>query len=97
MSTEETLQQEAQLNEDLHDASKAKDVLENKTFELAWKTVRVSMLEELLNCSVRDKEGREYLWLSIKALDNVIGQLRSMIDSGTMAEHQLNSLHKSKD
>ena len=85
---------DGKLNLELHEAGKARTVLDDETFDLAWKTVKANLLDELLNCPYRDKEGREYLWISLKALDSVVGQLRSMVDTGPMAEHQLNSLHK---
>ena len=75
-------------------AGQAKHLKDDPAYQLAFANVRATFMDELLKCPYRDKEAREYLWLSLKALDAIDVQLNSMIDTGKMAAIQKDTLHK---
>lgn len=72
----------------------AKQLLENPLFQQAIENVRQGILEKWRACPVRDKEGAHELKLMDKVLTDIEGYIKQVLDTGKMAEIQLDAERK---
>ncbi len=79
----------ANLESEISRGENAKRLLEDEIFQEAFSVVRQRLIDEMMNTPVRDTEGREFLFLAIKSLDQVKNAVVSVIESGAMARIQL--------
>jgi hypothetical protein len=75
--------------EALDRAGKAKALLGNGLLIEARELVRTAILAKWETAPVRDKEGREYLFLQLKALNDVWAVLEQAVADGKIAEHSI--------
>ena len=67
----------------------AAQVLDNEAFKLALETLRQNGINALLDCPIRDAEGRLLLAQYVKIVDKFKSELISLIESGKFAQHQI--------
>lgn len=67
----------------------AAQVLDNEAFKLALETLRQNGINALLDCPIRDAEGRLLLAQYVKIVDKFKAELISLIESGKFAQHQI--------
>lgn len=80
-----------------HAASQAKELLDHPVLQEAFATLEATYLSAWRSAPARDTEGREGLWYMLKALDGVKGHLTTTLETGRMAEAQLQSLRSQAD
>jgi len=64
---------------------RAAELLDDPLLREAFTRMRERFTAELFDAPMRDKEGREQLWLMRKCLDAVEGQLQTVMQTGRMA------------
>lgn len=67
----------------------AAQVLDNEAFKLAMDSLKQSGIEAMLNCPIRDNEGRLLLAQYVKVVDKFRSDLISMVESGKFAQRQI--------
>lgn len=67
----------------------AAQVLDNEAFKLAMASLRQSGVDAMLNCPIRDNEGRLLLAQYVKIVDKFKADLISMVESGKFAQRQI--------
>lgn len=77
------------LEQRLFDGSRAKEVLENEAFTAAFEAIEKEIIEQWMSSPARDVEGREKLWSYLSLLKKVKAQLVSTLESGRLAEIDL--------
>jgi hypothetical protein len=77
------------LEDRLHAGSRAKEVLENEEFQAAFAAVEQEIIDKWTNSPARDAEGRESLWQYLMLLRKVKAQLQTTLESGKLAEMDL--------
>lgn len=80
--------------QELYNANRAKEVLENEAYILAHDEIRKELIQQWENAPVRDTAGRESLWIMLKQLDKLRLTLEGMVQGGRLAE--LNLAHVTK-
>lgn len=73
----------------IHDASRAREVLENEAFQWAFATLKKEIIETWQEAPEQDAAGREKLWLSLKLLEKVQANLAVRLESGKLARLEL--------
>jgi len=51
--------------------------------------IKTELMDAWQTSPARDVEGRETLWLSLKLLEQVMGHLESVVETGQLAAHDL--------
>ena len=74
--------------EEIARADQAKQILENPLYVEALSTVREALIEHLLNTRVAEEVERDRLYITIKALDLVHQHIKSVLETGTLAEKE---------
>ena len=74
--------------EELRRADEAKRLLDNPLFQEAFKTIREELIKHLLNTRVAEELERDRLYITIKALDLVEQHIRSVFETGKLAEKE---------
>lgn len=69
--------------------SRAKNILGNEAFEAAILNMKGSLLQAWKSTNLSATQERDYYWLQMKAIDALVRNLESMIETGKMAEIQL--------
>ena len=72
----------------------AERILNDKLFKESFTYLRELYLNEWENSPARDKEARESLWVAIKMLGTVEGHLQTIMQTGKLADRQLEELAK---
>ena len=68
---------------------KAKQILEDEIFVEAVQKVSSELDNEWVNSPVRDTEGREKIYMMKKMLNVLLVQLKSVMETGTLASKQI--------
>nr|BAR32778.1 hypothetical protein [uncultured Mediterranean phage uvMED] len=68
---------------------KAKQILEDEMFVEAVQMVSSELDNEWVNSPVRDTEGREKIYMMKKMLNVLLVQLKSVMETGTLASKQI--------
>lgn len=95
--------QPTSLDEDqqLRRAADAAELLAHPLLRESFDTMRERISSELFASPVRDKEGREQLWLMRRLLDAVEGNLQTLVKTGELIqlerERKRSMLEKAKD
>lgn len=79
----------AKKGEELRRAEEAKRFTNDPLYKEAFETTREHLVEELFNTPIRDEEGRDYIFITIKALDVIDGHIKSIITTGKLANQEL--------
>ena len=74
--------------EELRRADEAKRLLDNPLFKEAFITIREELIKHLLNTRVAEEMERDRLYITIKALDLVEQHIRSVFETGKLAEKE---------
>ena len=74
--------------EEIARADQAKQILEHPLYVEALSTVREALIEHLLNTRVAEEVERDRLYITIKALDLVHQHIKSVLETGTLAERE---------
>lgn len=77
------------LTEDVQQGYQAKQLLENEVYKRAMENIRSGIVEKWRSCPVRDIEGQHELKLMDKLLSDLEGYIKQVVDTGKMAEIQL--------
>jgi hypothetical protein len=75
--------------EEIIRAGKARQVLESDIFKEACQEIFESLKDARLNSPVKDVELREKLWAQEVALEAILSKLKTVIETGQMAEKTL--------
>ena len=74
--------------EELRRADEAKRLLETPLFKESFTTNREELIKHLLNNRVAEEVERDRLYITIKALDLVEQHIRSVFETGKLAEKE---------
>ena len=74
--------------EELARADQAKQILEHPLYVEALATVREALIQHLLDTRVAEEVERDRLYITIKALDLVEQHIRSVFETGKLAEKE---------
>ena len=74
--------------EEVRRASEAQQLLDNPLFQEAFKTIREELIKHLLNTRVAEEMERDRLYITIKALDLVEQHIKSVFETGKLAEKE---------
>ena len=74
--------------EELRRADEAKRLLDNPLFKEAFTIIREELIKHLLNTRVAEEMERDRLYITIKALDLVEQHIRSVFETGKLAEKE---------
>lgn len=83
---------EGQLNSELNRAYRAQILLDDELLTQAFADIEATYLSEWENSPARDTEGREKIWMAIKMLRKVRGDLSTHVETGKMARSQLDNI-----
>ena len=72
----------------------AERILNDALFKKSFTYLRELYLNEWENSPARDKEARESLWVAIKMLGTVEGHLQTVMQTGKLANRQIEDLAK---
>lgn len=67
----------------------ARQLLEHPLLAEAFQTIRDEVTEQWQSSPARDVEGREKLWLTLRLLNRLEGQLQSVVETGKVARATL--------
>ena len=70
---------------------RAAELLENEIFKAAVEGVREAIHEQWANSPIRDVEGQQALRMSLKLLDDLVANVRSMVNAGKMEKIRVNN------
>ena len=82
------------LNQEVQNGLDAQKIIENEQVKNAFKSIRAGIIEKWRNCPIRDREGQHELKLMDKLLTDLEGYFKTVIESGKMAEFQLENEKK---
>ena len=74
--------------EELRRADEAKRLLETPLFKESFITIREELIKHLLNTRVAEELERDRLYITIKALDLVEQHIKSVFETGKLAEKE---------
>lgn len=75
--------------EEVSRASQAKDILESAVFKEAVEEIGEALRDARINSPIKDTELRERLWAQEVALESILMKLRTVIETGQLAEKTL--------
>jgi hypothetical protein len=75
-------------SEEVRRADNARQLLDNPLFKEAFATIRKELIEHLLNTRVAEEVERDRLYITIKALDLVEQHIKSVFETGKLAEKE---------
>ena len=75
-------------SEEVRRAEDARQLLDNPLFQEAFTTIRKELIEHLLNTRVAEEVERDRLYITIKALDLVEQHIKSVFETGKLAEKE---------
>ena len=82
------------LNQELNQANKAKQLFENPLLKDSFDKLRKLYSESLFNTGATELDAREKLWLAYNVVNKVEQNLLEMIDTGKLANKQLEDFRK---
>lgn len=74
---------------ELRRAEQARQLLQNEMYVNAVNTVRQAIIDKWISAPMRDIEGQHELKLMLKLLGDVTGYIQTALETGKMAEIQL--------
>ena len=75
-------------SEEVRRADDARQLLDNPLFQEAFATIKKELIEHLLNTRVAEEVERDRLYITIKALDLVEQHIKSVFETGKLAEKE---------
>lgn len=73
----------------LYDGDRAREVLENEQFNLAFDAIQAEIVEQWKQAPARDHTGREALWTMLKLSERLKLALTSTLETGKLAKAEL--------
>ena len=86
--------QEGKLQKELTQANKAKQLFENPLLKDSFDKLKKLYADSLFNTGAKETETREKLWLAYNVVGKVEQNLLEMIDTGKLANKQLEDFRK---
>ena len=86
--------QHNQLNQELNQANKAKQLFENPLLKESFDKLKKLYTESLFNTGATETEAREKLWLAYNIVGKVEQNLQEVMDTGKLASKQLEEFRK---
>ena len=83
------------LNQELTQANKAKQLFDNPLFKESFEKLKKLYADSLFNTGAKETETREKLWLAYNVVGKVEQNLLEIIDTGKLANKQLEDFRKS--
>lgn len=83
-----------ELEKERIDGEAARQLLTNKQFKLAWQAAENSILSQMADVQMRDTEMHTRLIMALQILHNVRHHIETVLQTGEMAEIQLNQPNK---
>ena len=80
------------LEQEIQRAQEAANLVNHPLYQESFDKLDAELRDAWINSPSKDAEGRESLWLSVKLLAKVRAHLTSMIETGQMAQVQLERL-----
>lgn len=80
---------EYELQQKVWEANRAKDVLENESFEWAFESIEQELTEAWKKSPARDAAGRESIFLMLQMLGKVKQVLKSRVETGQLSALEL--------
>lgn len=80
--------------EEVRRGQNAERIIQDELFKESFTYLKHLYLTEWENSPVRDPEGRERLWLAIKILATVENHIITIMETGKLADRQLEELIK---
>jgi hypothetical protein len=77
------------LEQRLARGDRAREVLENEEFNLAFEAIQQEIIEQWKSAPARDADGREKLWTMLKLSDKLKAALTSTLETGKLAQAEL--------
>tara|TARA_Y100001936_G_C15904811_1_gene575250 strand:- start:648 stop:941 length:294 start_codon:yes stop_codon:yes gene_type:complete len=87
-------EQEGKLQQEISQSNKAKQLFENPLVKEAFDKLRKLYQDSLFNTGVNEESTREKLWLAYNIVNKVEQHFIEMIDTGKLAEKQLEDFRK---
>ena len=88
---------QAQRSQELSRSSQAKQILENNLFKEAIESLKKIYYEALLEkTGAKESDTREKLWIAYNVVGKVEQHLQSILETGKLAEKQLEIFRKSQ-
>jgi hypothetical protein len=87
--------QQAKLQQEVSQANKAKQLLENPLFKESFDKLRKLYQDSLFNTGVKEQDTREKLWLAYNVVNKVEQHFIELLDTGKLATKQLEDFRKS--
>ena len=85
------------LSDRIYNGDRAKEVLENEAFISAFNAIEQEVIEQWTNSPARDSTVREQCWIYLMLLRKVKTQLKSTLETGTLARLELQHEQSIKD
>lgn len=82
------------MTEELRRGEQARLLLQNELYTDAVEKVRQGIVDKWISCPIRDREGAHELKLMLKCLDEVTGFIKTAMETGKMAQIQLEQERK---
>lgn len=86
--------QQGKLQKEVSQANKAKQLFENPLLKESFDKLKKLYSESLFNTGAKETETREKLWLAYNVIGKVEQNLLEMIDTGKLANKQLEDFRK---
>ena len=84
-------------SEEVSRSHQAKQILENKLFQEAIESLKKIYSEALLEkTGAKESDTREKLWIAYNVVGKVEQHLQTIVETGKLAEKQLDSFRKQK-
>tara|TARA_S200002703_G_scaffold53740_1_gene46469 strand:- start:299 stop:592 length:294 start_codon:yes stop_codon:yes gene_type:complete len=87
--------QEGKLQKELTQANKAKQLFDNPLLKESFEKLKKLYADSLFNTGAKETETREKLWLAYNVVGKVEQNLLEIIDTGKLANKQLEDFRKS--
>ena len=71
-------------------------LLEDPLFNAAWDGIKAELMDHWLNSPVRDKEGREHLFMLVRLLENLRAAFVTHVESGKVSRDNLLALERER-
>lgn len=90
-----------EISERIYNGNRAREVLDNESFQWAINEIKNEVTEQWKNSPARDEAGREKLWMLLQMANKLELVLKSTLETGQLAElelrHQQTLLERAKN
>lgn len=84
----------ADLEREVIDGQEAQRVLNSSAYKAVWEAAELSILAQMAEVKMRDVEMHTRLIMALQTLTSVRNQLKTMLETGKMADIQLKQPNK---